>query len=136
MIPKFELSILKQLVETMPLTVNQVTFSQEVLGASVPVLVNFWAPWCGVCRMVGPMLSELQAKWDGEIKLVNINADENLKLATAYKLKNLPTVMLFNQGDIQCRFEDFQSRDDFRTATQNLQTALEMLMMPSCSAPV
>lgn len=121
----------------MSLTVDQVTFSHEVLGASVPVLVNFWAPWCGVCRMVSPMLTELQTEWQGQIKLVNINADENLKLANTYRLKSLPTVMLFDRGKLQCRFEDFQNREDFRSATKNLQAALAALMLQQeCSTPV
>lgn len=119
----------------MPLTVDQVTFNHEVLGASVPVLVNFWAPWCGVCRMVSPMLTELQTEWQGQIKLVNINADENLKLANAYRLKSLPTLMLFDRGNLQCRFEDFQSRDDFRSTTENLQMVLaSLLLQQGCSA--
>lgn len=119
----------------MSLTVDQITFNHEVLGASVPVLVNFWAPWCGVCRMVSPMLTDLQTHWQGQIKLVSINADENLKLANAYRLKNLPTVMLFDRGTLQCRFEDFQNRDDLRNAAENLQMALESLMLrQGCSA--
>ncbi|NJO43259.1 MAG: redoxin domain-containing protein [Cyanobacteria bacterium CRU_2_1] len=110
-------------------TVNQFTFNQEVLASSNPVLVSFWAPWCGVCRLVSPMLSELQTKWDGRIKLVSINADENLKLANAYKLTTLPTVMLFDQGNIHCRLEQFQNRDDLKTASADLQAALEEIML-------
>lgn len=121
----------------MSLAVNQTTFSQEVLGSSTPVLVNFWAPWCGVCRLVGPMLSELQAKWEGRIKLVHINADENIKLANTYKLTDLPTVILFDQGNIYCRLERFQSRKDCQTAMADLQTALEEIAMRSSySAPL
>lgn len=110
-------------------TVNQTTFSQEVLGSSVPVLVNFWAPWCGVCRLVGPMLSELKSQWGEHIKLVNINADENLKLANAYKLKSLPTVLLFDQGDVHCRLDYFETRDDFQTAMNHLQTTLNTIAL-------
>ncbi|WAL58653.1 thioredoxin family protein [Thermocoleostomius sinensis] len=121
----------------MSLAVDQTTFNHEVLGSSVPVLVNFWAPWCGVCRLVSPMLSELKSKWGERIKLVNINADENLKLATLYKLKNLPTVMLFDQGDLQCRLEHFKSRDDFQLAMSDLQMVLEAIVAyDSCSASV
>ncbi|WP_416675637.1 thioredoxin family protein [Egbenema bharatensis] len=119
----------------MSLTVDQTTFNQEVLGASVPVLVSFWAPWCGVCRMVSPVLLELQTQWQGQIKLVNVNADENLRLANTYRLKNLPTIILFDRGSVQCRFEDFQSRDDFRNAAKNLHFSLEtLLLQQGCSA--
>lgn len=109
----------------MALTVNQLTFKQEVLGASMPVLVNFWAPWCGICRLVEPMLSKMQTEWGGQLKCVSVNADENLKLANAYKLKTLPTVLLFHQGDILCRLDHFRSKDDFQTAAIELQTVLE-----------
>jgi thioredoxin 1 len=121
----------------MSLTVDQTTFSHEVLGASVPVLVSFWAPWCGVCRMVSPMLLDLQTQWQGQIKLVSINADENLKLANTYRLKTLPTLILFDRGSVQCRFEDFQNRNDFHKAAQNLHANLEsLLLQQGCSAPV
>lgn len=113
----------------MLVTVNQATFNQEVLGSSVPVLVNFWAPWCGVCRMIGPMLSELKCKWGEHIKLVNINADENLKLANAYKLTSLPTVLLFDQGSLQYRLDYFKNRDDFQIAVSDLHTALTALVL-------
>lgn len=79
--------------------------------------------------MVGPMLSELKCKWGERIKLVSINADENLKLANAYKLKSLPTVMLFDQGDLHCRLDDFKSRDDFQIAMSDLQTVLEVIVL-------
>ncbi len=109
----------------MALAVNQTTFKQEVLSSSVPVLVNFWAPWCGTCRLVEPMLSKLQNQWNGEVRWVNVNADENLKLANAYRLQTLPTVILFNQGRILHRLEQFHSKAELQIATEELQTALE-----------
>lgn len=121
----------------MSLVVNQTTFNQEVLKSATPVLVNFWAPWCGVCRLVSPMLAELHAKWNGSIKLVDVNADENLKLANAYRLTNLPTVLLFDQGNICCRIDHFHNREDLRVAAADLQATLEAVMASySCSTPV
>jgi thioredoxin 1 len=108
-------------------TVNEKTFNHEVLGSSIPVLVSFWAPWCGVCRTVDPFLSKIQAQSDVQLKLVNINADENLKLATCYRLTTLPTVLLFDSGQLCCRFERFCHPDDFQVATQTILTALEKL---------
>ena len=113
----------------MTLAVNELAFKQEVLGSATPVLVNFWAPWCGVCRMINPMLAELQAEWKGQIKLVSINADENLRLASAHKLSTLPTVMLFDQGKLICRLDQFNNRDDFYRASADLQTALKGIML-------
>lgn len=87
--------------------------------------------------MVDPILLEIQSHWKGQVKLVSINADENLKLANAYKLKSLPTLMLFDQGHVQCRFEHFNTREDFRTAAADLKVALDTIMMRySCSASV
>lgn len=121
----------------MSLVVNEYTFNQEVLKSPVPVLVNFWAPWCGACRMVKPMLSEVESQWEGQVKLVSINADENLKLANLYRLTNLPTVLLFDQGNICCRLDQFQRRDDFKTAASDLQATLETILNAyTCSAPV
>lgn len=121
----------------MSLVVDQATFNQEVLGSSVPVLVNFWAPWCGVCRVMEPMLVELKSKWGERVKLVNVNADENLKLATLYKLKTLPTVLLFDQGDLHYRLEHFRGREDFQLAITDLQATLETIaVVDRCSASV
>jgi thioredoxin 1 len=105
--------------------INQTTFDTEVLGSTTPVLVNFWAPWCSLCRLVGPMVSELQDNWGNQIKMVNVNADENFSLANAYRLTTLPTIILFSQGDILCRLENFRSREDFRVAANDVELALK-----------
>jgi thioredoxin 1 len=109
----------------MTLTVNQLSFKQEVLSSSVPVLVNFWAPWCGVCRMVSPMLFEIQAGWGGQLKLVSVNADENIQLSSSYRLTTLPTVLLFDRGSLIFRVDQLSNRSDFQKAASDLQQALE-----------
>jgi thioredoxin 1 len=105
--------------------ITQAAFRQEVLESSTPVLVSFWAPWCGLCRLVNPMLSELQSNWEGQVKMVSINADDSLKLVSTYKLTTLPTVMLLNQGEVLCRLDRFRDRQDFRTASAELEAVLE-----------
>lgn len=102
------------------LPVSEQTFSQEVLGSSVPVLVHFWAPWCGLCRMIVPMLTEFQAEQDGQIKLVGINADENLKLANTYRLTTLPTLLLVNHGEVIYRLDSFRGRDELQVALKKI----------------
>jgi thioredoxin 1 len=114
----------------MALAVNQLTFNREVIDSAIPVLVGFWAPWCGVCRLVNPMLGDLKAEWGDQIKLVSINADENLRLTNRYRITTLPTVILFDRGQLLCRFEQFRGRDDFRHASLDLATLLQQLAQP------
>ncbi|MCA1991176.1 MAG: thioredoxin fold domain-containing protein [Coleofasciculus sp. S288] len=104
----------------MVLSVNARTFSREVLESPTPVLVDFWAPWCGLCRLIHPLVMEFQLEWGEPIKLVRVNADENLKLANTYRLKSLPTLILFEDGQVIQRLENFQGREDLRRALQTL----------------
>jgi thioredoxin 1 len=97
--------------QIMILSVNEKNFSQEVLNSSQLVIVDFWAPWCGLCKAIVPILLKLQSESTQPIKLVSINADDNLKLANTYRLKSLPTLLVFERGVIIQRFENFHSRD-------------------------
>jgi thioredoxin 1 len=96
----------------MLLSVSEQQFSKEVLGASTPVLVHFWAPWCGLCKLIVPQLRQFQAQWNGQVKLVGINADQSLKLASTYRLQTLPTLILFHEGQVLNRLEHFHGRED------------------------
>jgi len=75
-------------------------FEQEVLKSEQPVLVDFWAPWCGPCRAVGPVVEDLAEAYKGRVKVGKINIDDNPKTATAYGVMSIPTIILFNKGDI------------------------------------
>lgn len=111
----------------MLLSVNERSFTEVVLQSSTPVLVHFWAPWCGLCKMIVPQLSQFVNESQGHIKLIGINADQNLKLASAYRLKTLPTLILFDQGKVLQRLEHFQGREDLG---RTLRSFSELVNVP------
>lgn len=78
--------------------VTTATFKQEVLDANVPVVVDFWAPWCAPCRYLGPMLDRAAAEFDGQIKVVKVNVDEEPKLASEHAVSGIPTLYFYDQG--------------------------------------
>ena len=94
--------------------VTDLNFKEQVLTSSIPVLVNFGAPWCGLCKVIQPTLIQFHDRWDDRIKLVNINADANFRAASTYKLKTLPTLILFANGRILERLEGFHSQAELR----------------------
>jgi thioredoxin 1 len=100
----------------MSISVNEATFETVVLGADLPVLVHFWAPWCGLCKMIAPLLNRFQAEWEDSIQLVDINADDSLRLASTYRLTTLPTLLFFHQGQVCNRVDSFRGKDDLRVA--------------------
>jgi thioredoxin 1 len=84
-------------------TVSDVTdnnFQAEVLESETPVLVDFWAPWCGPCRMVAPVVEEIAKERAGDLKVVKLNIDENQNTAIAYDVMSIPTLILFNHGQV------------------------------------
>lgn len=81
-------------------TLTDSNFQKEVLSSEVPVLVDFWAPWCGPCKMVAPALVKIAEKYEGKLTVGKLNVDEELKLAQQYKIQSIPTLAIFKGGEI------------------------------------
>ena len=95
------------------ITVNESDFEREVLRSEVPVLVDFWAEWCGPCRLLGPTIDELATEYDGRVKVAELNIDENPGIAATYGIRSIPTVKLFNGGTVEKTFVGLLRKQEY-----------------------
>jgi thioredoxin 1 len=91
-------------------------FQAEVLDSSEPVLVDFWAPWCGPCKMIAPTIEALAEEFQGKVRIGKVNTDENPQTATNQQISAIPTVMLFKGGEVVERFVGVNPKDKFAAA--------------------
>ena len=104
-----------------PTEVTDANFEAEVLKSDKPVLVDFWAPWCGPCRMVAPVVDELSDEYDGRVKFVKLNTDDNIKVATQFQIRSIPTLLVFKGGEPVGQIIGFRPKSDLK---QRLDAAL------------
>ncbi len=88
-------------------------FEEEILNSQMPVLVDFWAQWCGPCRAVGPIMEELADEFDGKARIAKVNVDEEGELAAKYRVMSIPTVMLFKDGQMVEKVIGARSKNEF-----------------------
>jgi len=95
-------------------TLTQANFAQEVLQSKTPVLVDFWASWCGPCRMLSPILDELAQEFDGKVKIGKVNTDEQPELASQYRVQAMPTMLFFKQGQVDSQIVGFKNKRELQ----------------------
>jgi len=105
-----------------PVAIDDANFQKIVMDAKAPVLVDFWAPWCGPCRMVAPIVDELAEEYDGKVSFGKVNVDENPQIASKYGVMGIPTLVLFKEGKPAFNVVGFKPKAELK---RSLDEALE-----------
>jgi len=100
----------------MGININDINFKQEVLEESLPVLVDFWAEWCGPCRMVAPVVEQIAKEYKGKLKVCKLNVDEAPKTASSYGIMSIPTLAIFKKGKVADKIVGALSKAELESA--------------------
>ena len=103
-------------------TLTEGNFSQEVLKSATPVVVDFWAEWCGPCKMIAPVLDELAGEYDGKVKIGKVNIDEYQQLAITYGINSIPTLLFFKNGEVADQVVGMRSKRDLKASFDRVLT--------------
>ncbi len=105
------------------LTFTDSSFKQEVLDSKMPVVVDFWAPWCGPCKIVSPVIDELAKEYEGKIKIGKVNVDENNKTSSQYGIMSIPSIVFFKNGKPVKTMIGAQSKENYKQEIEQVLTS-------------
>jgi thioredoxin 1 len=105
---------------TQPVAVTDSDFADQVLQSDTPVLVDFWAEWCGPCRVLGPVIETLSQEYDGKVKVAKVDVDANQQVAMQFGIRSIPTVMLFDKGQIVDTIIGVRPKSDYENSLKKV----------------